>query len=134
MHVRSIIINWIAFPSYILGAFIIALLYGLSEASNPKIGFITLEVSIRNLSTEIIILTIILFAIFFLQVLNIILVRKRKANILGFYGYEIVNPYEMNELKRKINRRCLWVWLIIIAIIGIVITIPILIIRRKKNK
>ncbi|WP_215825456.1 MSC_0882 family membrane protein [Spiroplasma endosymbiont of 'Nebria riversi'] len=135
MHIRSIIINWVAFPLYIIGAAIIAILYGLSGATQPKLfGFLILDMTIRDLITEIIILTGILFALFFLQVLNIIFVRKRKANIIGFYGYEIINPYEMHELKRIINRRCLWTWLTIIAIMFFVIAIPIWLLRRKKNK
>ncbi|WP_342223690.1 MSC_0882 family membrane protein [Spiroplasma endosymbiont of Asaphidion curtum] len=135
MHIRSIIINWVAFPLYIIGAMVIAILYGLSGAIQPKIfGFLILDMTIRDLTTEIIILTGILFALFFLQVLNIIFVRKRKANIIGFYGYEIINPYEMYELKRAINRRCLWIWLTIIAIIFFVIAIPIWLLRRKKIK
>ncbi|WP_339024100.1 hypothetical protein [Spiroplasma endosymbiont of Agriotes lineatus] len=59
---------------------------------------------------------------------------KRKANIIGFYGYEIINPYEMYELKRAINRRCLWIWLMIILIMFFVIAITIWLLGRKKIK
>ncbi|WP_339024105.1 MSC_0882 family membrane protein [Spiroplasma endosymbiont of Agriotes lineatus] len=66
MHIRSIIINWVAFPLYIIGAMIIAILCGLSGAIQPKIfGFLILDMTIRDLTTEIIILTGILFALFF---------------------------------------------------------------------
>ncbi|WP_339024101.1 hypothetical protein [Spiroplasma endosymbiont of Agriotes lineatus] len=45
---------------------IIAILCGLSGAIQPKIfGFLILDMTIRDLTTEIIILTGILFALFF---------------------------------------------------------------------
>lgn len=135
MHMRTIIINWIAFPSYFFGAIIIGILYSLSKLDNPKIfGFILLTVKIKDLSTEIIIFTIVLFSIFFLQILNIIFIRKRKANIIGFYGYEIVNPSELEVLKKKINRRCFIIFLILIVTLTFIISVPILLLRRLRKK
>lgn len=135
MHVRSIIINWIAFPSYIIGAIMISILYGLSGAKSPQIfGFIILNVKIRDLKIEIWILTGMVFAVFFLQVLNIVFVKKRKANIIGFYGYEIINPQEMQEIKKRANRICLFTWLVILGIIFFIIALPLWIMRRKRNR
>lgn len=135
MHVRTIILNWIAFPTYIFGTIIVAILYGLSKTNNPIIfGFIQLKIIIKDLSTEIIILTSVLFSIFFLQILNIIFIRKRKANIIGFYGYEIVNPHELELLKKKINRRCFLIFLAFIVVLTFVIAVPILLLRRKTKK
>lgn len=135
MHMRTIIINWIAFPTYFFGVIIIGILYSLSKLDNPKIfGFILLTVKVKDLSTEIIIFTIVLFAIFFLQILNIIFIRKRKANIIGFYGYEIVNPNELELLKKKINRRCFIIFLVFIITLTFIISVPILLLRRLRKK
>jgi len=66
--------------------------------------------------------------------MSIILFKKRKNNIVSYYGYEIVSPNDLEAYKKKINRICLIIFISFLAIIFFAIAIPILVIKRRKKK
>lgn len=134
MAVRSIILNWVAFPAYILGAIVLLILYGFQKHAGESftVGFWKWGV-VKDLTTEITINIVILIAMLAIHILNIVSTKNRKSNIIGYYGYEIVSPDEMRQIKKRVNRNCLIVFIIIVMIILIAITIPLMISRRKKE-
>jgi len=86
------------------------------------------------LKTEAITLSVILGLLFFFHMMSIILFKKRKNNIVSYYGYEIVSPNDLEAYKKKINRICLIIFISFLAIIFFAIAIPILVIKRRKKK
>ncbi|WP_425378755.1 MSC_0882 family membrane protein [Spiroplasma endosymbiont of Polydrusus pterygomalis] len=134
MTVRSIILSWLVFPTYFFGGIILGILYGFQQHSGEefRFGFWSWGI-VDDLTTAITITIIILIVTLGVHIANIVLTKKRKANIIGYYGYEIVRPEELAALKKKTNRICLVVFIIFLIILTLVISIPWLIARRRKR-
>ncbi|AGM24893.1 MSC_0882 family membrane protein [Spiroplasma chrysopicola] len=133
MTVRGIVLNWVAFPTYVFGAIILGILYGFQQHKGEQFmfGFWSWGI-VDDLTAAITINIIILIAMLGIHITNIILTKKRKANIIGYYGYEIVKPEELAALRKKTNRICLVIFIIFLIILTLLISIPWLIARRKK--
>lgn len=134
MTVRSIVLNWLAFPTYFFGGIILVILYGFQQHSGEefRFGFWSWGI-VDDLTAAITITIIILIVTLGVHIANIVLTKKRKANIIGYYGYEIVHPEELAALKKKTNRICLVIFIIFLIILTLVISIPWLIARRRKR-
>ncbi|WHQ36760.1 MSC_0882 family membrane protein [Spiroplasma sp. SV19] len=135
MTVRSIILNWLAFPTYFFGGIILGILYGFQQHAGEefRFGFWSWGI-VDDLTAAITITIAILIATLGIHIANIVLTKKRKANIIGYYGYEIVKPEELAALKKKTNRICLVIFIIFLIILTLVISIPWLIARRRKRR
>ncbi|PQP79221.1 hypothetical protein C6B38_02020 [Spiroplasma sp. ChiS] len=134
MTIRSIVLNWLAFPTYFFGGIILGILYGFQQHSGEefRFGFWSWGI-VDDLTAAITITIIILIVTLGVHIANIVLTKKRKANIIGYYGYEIVHPEELAALKKKTNRICLVIFIIFLIILTLVISIPWLIARRRKR-
>ncbi|WP_374696197.1 MSC_0882 family membrane protein [Spiroplasma endosymbiont of Polydrusus formosus] len=134
MTVRSVVLNWLVFPTYLFGGIILGILYGFQQHSGKefRFGFWSWGI-VDDLTAAITITIIILIVTLGVHITNIVLTKKRKANIIGYYGYEIVRPKELAALKKKTNRICLFVFIIILIILTLVISTPWLISRRYKR-
>ncbi|ELL44341.1 hypothetical protein SMIPMB4A_v3c7670 [Spiroplasma melliferum IPMB4A] len=134
MTIRSIVLNWLAFPTYFFGGIILGILYGFQQHSGEefRFGFWSWGI-VDDLTAAITITIIILIVTLGVHIANIVLTKKRKANIIGYYGYEIVHPDELAALKKKTNRICLVIFIIFLIILTLVISIPWLIARRRKR-
>ncbi len=134
MTVRSIVLNWLAFSTYFFGWIILGILYGFQKHSGEefRFGFWSLGI-FDDLTVAITIVIIILILTLGVHIANIVLTKKRKSNIIGYYGYEIVHPEELAALKKKTNRICLVIFIIFLIILTIVISIPWLIAHRRKR-
>ncbi|WP_235510967.1 MSC_0882 family membrane protein [Spiroplasma kunkelii] len=134
MIIRSIVLNWLAFPTYFFGGIILGILYGFQQHSGEefRFGFWSWGI-VDDLTAAITITIIILIVTLGVHIANIVLTKKRKANIIGYYGYEIVHPEELAALKKKTNRICLVIFIIFLIILTLVISIPWLIARRRKR-
>ena len=134
MTVRSIVLNWIAFPTYFFGGIILGILYGFQQHTGEHFmfGFWSWGI-VEDLTAAITITIIILIAMLGIHIANIVLTKKRKSNIIGYYGYEIVKPEELAALKKKTNRICLIIFIIFLIILTLAISIPWLIARRKRH-
>ncbi|MDQ7983104.1 MAG: hypothetical protein REH79_02655 [Spiroplasma sp.] len=133
IHARLIIGNWLFTFLYItlgIATLIIWLISG------QKITFFVQSwtVTVPNLMTEAVTLLVILGSLFFIHMTSIVFFKKRKNNVLSHYGYEIINPNELEIYKKKINRICMIITISFLAIIFFAIAIPILIVRRRKKK
>ncbi|WP_425380385.1 MSC_0882 family membrane protein [Spiroplasma endosymbiont of Stenodema calcarata] len=135
MTVRSIILNWLAFPTYFFGGIILGILYGFQQHSGQefRFGFWSWGI-VDDLTAAITITIAILISVLGIHIANIVLTKRRKANIIGYYGYQIVKPEELEALKKKTNRICLVIFIIFIIILTIVISIPWLIARRRRRR
>lgn len=133
IHGRLIIFNWLFTFCYIILGLITLFMYLLS---GQKLTFLVQSwtVTVPNLKTEAITMSVILAVLFLIHLINIIFFRKRKSNIISYYGYEVINPVELESYKKKINRICLIVTIAFIAIIFFAIAIPTYFLRKKKKK
>ncbi|AOG60257.1 hypothetical protein SHELI_v1c03020 [Spiroplasma helicoides] len=136
---RSIYINWIAFSTYIVGSISLGILYGFQSIYNnhkdEKIMFFFWEIGkMKSFQTDITINIIVLFVTLGGHILNIVSSRNRKNNIIGYYGFEILPQTEIIAIKKKANKRCLIIFIVVVCLILFLIIIPWLIIRKKKGK
>lgn len=133
IHGRLIIFNWLYSFLYVTLGAATAIIWLIS---GQKITFFVQSwtVVIPDLKTEAITLSVILGLLFFFHMMSIILFKKRKNNIVSYYGYEIVSPNDLEAYKKKINRICLIIFISFLAIIFFAIAIPILVIKRRKKK
>ncbi|QEH61681.1 hypothetical protein SCHIN_v1c04840 [Spiroplasma chinense] len=136
---RSVYINWIAFSTYIVGAISLGILYGLEalhEANKDKpIGFLFWSwPPLKSFKSDIIVNIIVLFSMLGAHIINIITTRSRKNNIIGYYGFEIIPQQQINDIRKKANRRCLIIFLVTLGIILFAIVIPWMIVRKKKGQ
>lgn len=133
IHGNLIIINWLSIISYIVLAIVIGIMFLIS---GQKLTFIVQSwtVNVPNLIKDAITLTIILVVIFAIHMTNIVIFRFRKRNIISYYGYEIINPQELNDYKKKINRICMFITLGFLSLIFFAIVIPIFVLKRRKKK
>ncbi|WP_338970616.1 MSC_0882 family membrane protein [Spiroplasma endosymbiont of Labia minor] len=134
---RTIILNWIAFPTYIFGAITLGILYGLQSIHESDhnvfyFGFWKIG-EIPDMTSNITITTIVLFVVLGIQIFNIITTRSRKNNIISYYGYEILPDSEIRSIKKRTNRICMVIFLTIVAILLIAIIITVLLFRRKNK-
>lgn len=133
IHGRLIIFNWLFTFCYILIGLITLLMYLIS---GQKLTFLVQAwtVQVPNLKTEAVTLSIVLGVLFFIHMMSIVFFRKRKGNIISYYGYEVVSPSDLEIYKKKINRICMIITISFLAIIFFAIAIPILVVRRRKKK
>lgn len=140
---RSVYINWIAFSTYIIGSICLAILYALEGQFQYRVdNNLTLEVDIlfwtigvlKSFRTDIIINIIVLFSMFGIHIFNIVFTRKRKNNIAGYYNYEPIPANEILAIKKRANKICLIIMLVVIAIILFLIIIPWLIVRKSRGQ
>lgn len=133
IHGRLIIFNWLFTFCYIVLGLITLIMYLIS---GQKLTFLVQSwtVIVPNLETEAVTLSIVLAILFFIHMMNFVFFKKRKTNIISYYGYEIINPTDLEVYKKKINRICMIITISFLAIIFFAIVIPILVIRRRKKK
>ncbi len=131
---NKIIINWLAYPSYVILLIVLGILVGLQQyvGRSFSIGFWSLG-TIKNLKPEIFTVTIIIVSLLALHVLNLVLIKKRKANIVGYYGYDIVMQEDVKAISKKVNRICLIVFICSLLLLVLLIFIPIALAKRKKE-
>lgn len=134
MIIKTIIFNWLGFSTYFFGIIVLSILYFFQIHTGEKFmfGFWSLG-EIKDLSKIIIIIIIFIIFMLFLHIINAILIKKRKWNIINYYGREIISSKELMILKKKINRICLCIFVILIIILTLIISIPLLIIKYKNN-
>lgn len=133
IHGRLIIFNWLYSFLYVTLGLATAIVWLIS--GHKIIFFVeSWTVIIPNLKTEAVTLSVILGLLFFFHMMSIILFKKRKNNIVSYYGYEVVNPTDLETYKKKINRICLITFISFLAIIFFAIAIPILVLKRRKKK
>lgn len=132
IHARNIVFNWVFITCYVFLGIIALIMFFIS---NQKITFFVQSwtVTVPDIKQDAITLFIILLIMFFIHMMNYVFFKKRKTNITSYYGYEIVNPTELEAYKKKVNRVCLIIFISFIFIIFFAIAIPILISRRKKK-
>lgn len=133
IHANLIIINWLSISSYIVLGIIISIMFLIS---GQKLTFIIQKwtVNIPDIINYAITLTIILCFILFIHMINIVIFKFRKRNIISYYGYEIINPQELSEYKKKINRICMIITIGFASLIFFAIVIPIFVLKRRKKK
>lgn len=133
IHTNLIIINWISISSYIILGIITGIMFLIS---GQKLTFIVQSwtVNVPDIIKDAITLTIIIGIILCIHMTNIVIFKFRKRNIISYYGYEIINPQELNEYKKKINRICMWITIGFVSLIFFAITIPIFVLKRRKKK
>lgn len=133
IHINLIIINWLSISSYIVLGIMIGIMFLIS---GQKLTFIVQSwtVNVPNLIKDAVTLTIILAVIFCIHMINIVIFRFRKRNIISYYGYEIIDPQELNEYKKKINRICMVITLGFLSLLFFAIVIPIFVLKRRKKK
>lgn len=133
IHGRLIIFNWLFSFCYIVLGLISLIMYLIS---GQKLTFLiqSWTVTVPNLINEAVTLSIVLAILFFLHMMNFVFFKKRKNNIISYYGYEIINPTDLEVYKKKINRICMIITISFLAIIFFAIAIPILVVRRRKKK
>ena len=131
---RKIVINWIALSSYVIGGILLGFFYAFNSIAGRdfSIGVWSLG-KIKNLDTEIIVMIVILITTLLIHITVLLLCRIHRANIISYYGYEIVSAEEMQAVGKKVNKRCIIVFLVFIAVITVFILL-IWLWRRKKNK
>lgn len=133
IHTNLIILNWICITSYVGLGIIIGIMYLIS---GQKLTFIVQSwtVQVPKITQDAATLTIVLGVIFTIHMINFVLFKFRKRNIISYYGYEIINPQELNEYKKKINRICMWIVIGFVSLIFFAIVIPIIVVKRRKRK
>lgn len=133
IHTNLIILNWVCISSYIVLGLAIGMMFLIS---GQKLTFIVQSwtVQVPKITQDAVTLTIILGVIFTINVINFVLFRFRKRNIISYYGYEIINPQELNDYKKRINRICMWITIGFASLILFAIIIPIIIVKRRKCK
>lgn len=133
IHGRLIIFNWLFSFCYILIGLITLIMYLIS---GQKLTFLVQAwtVTVPDLKTEAITLSILLGVLFFIHMMSIVFFKKRKGNVISYYGYEVVSPTDLEVYKKKINRICMIITISFFAIIFFAIAIPILVVRRRKKK
>lgn len=133
IHGRLIIFNWLFTFCYILLGLITLIMYLIS---GQKLTFIVQAwtVNVPDLKTEAVTLSVVLAVLFFIHMMSIVFFKKRKGNIISYYGYEVVSPTDLAVYNKKINRICMIITLSFLAIIFFAIAIPILVVRRRKKK
>lgn len=140
---REVYINWIAFATYIVGAICLGFLYflqgqyqnSIDRGVSPEVKFFFWTIgTLKSFKTDITINIIVLFAMFAFHIFNIVSTRSRKNNIAGYYNYEPIAANEIKDIKKRANRICLIIMLVIVAIILFAIIIPWLIVRKKQGK
>lgn len=124
LSVRLIYLNWISFNVYIFGGIIIGIFYAIRSGTKGA----------KPMNTEIIIMFIILVLTLFYQITTLINVRSRKGRICAYYGFEIVPPEQIADVRKRANRLCLIIFLIFLIALFLIIFIPWMIIRKNKNK
>ncbi|ARU91967.1 hypothetical protein SCLARK_001450 [Spiroplasma clarkii] len=143
MIAREVYVNWIAFATYIVGSICLGILYflqgqyqgSIDRGVLPEVKFFFWTIgTLKSFKTDITINIIILFAMFGFHIFNVVSTRSRKNNIAGYYNHEPISPTEIREIKKRANRTCLIIMLVILALILIAIIIPWLIIRKKQGK
>lgn len=130
---RKIVINWVFIPLYILLALIIGFLIFLNhyQGQSFNIGFWSLG-KVPNLLSGITVLAIIIGTMLLIHLINLILFRKRTANIIGYFGSMVMSDQQIIEYTKRINRICLVCFIVALIILFFLISIPILILRRQK--
>ncbi|MBE4704387.1 MSC_0882 family membrane protein [Spiroplasma platyhelix] len=133
IHGRLIIFNWMFSFCYVLIGLITLIMYLIS---GQKLTFLiqSWTVTVPDLKTDAVTLSVVLAVMFFIHMMSIVFFKKRKGNIISYYGYEVVSPNDLEVYKKKINRICLIIAISFIAIIFFAIAIPILVVRRRKKK
>lgn len=133
IHCNLIIINWISVSSYVLLSIVIGIMFLIS---GQKLTFIVQAwtVTVPNIIKDAVTLTVVLAIIFCVHMINIVIFKFRKRNIISYYGYEIINPQELNDYKKKINRICMFITIGFVSLIFFAITIPIFVLKRRKKK
>lgn len=133
IHGRLIIFNWLFSFCYIILGLITLFMYLIS---GQKLTFIVQAwtVTVPSLISEAVTLSVVLAILLSIHMMNIVFFKKRKSNIISYYGYEIISPNELEIYKKKINRICMIIAISFLAIIFFAIAIPILVIRRRKKK
>ncbi len=131
---RSIMVSWFSFTSYVLAGIVLGLLYAFQQYVGQvfSLGFWSLG-RVKNLNTEIYINISFLISVFFMQLFSILLTKKRKSNIIGYYGKSVISPEEENLIRKKTNRLCLIILIVLIVLITLLIIIPWWLGRRKKE-
>ncbi|QGS51777.1 MSC_0882 family membrane protein [Spiroplasma tabanidicola] len=135
---RSVYINWIGFSTYIVGAICLGILYGLQalykeHPDEPITIFFWKIGTMKSFESDIIVNIVVLMSVFGVHILNIITSRSRKNNIISYYGYEIIPQHEINAIRKKANKICLIIFIVVCCIILFAILIPWLVIRKKKG-
>lgn len=74
---------------------------------------------------EAVTLSVILAILLFIHMMNFVFFKRRKTNIISYYGYEVVSPGDLEIYKKKINRICMIITICFLAIIFFAIVIPI---------
>ncbi|PPE06303.1 MSC_0882 family membrane protein [Mesoplasma corruscae] len=118
-----IYLNWICITIYLYSSIIAGVLFGINQAIKSP-----------NINTTVIICLVILGVTIVFHILALIFNYKRKGNIDAYYGYEIVTIEQQLLLRKEANKFCMIFFFTILLIIGFVITIPILLVRKKQNK
>ena len=131
---RSIMVTWFSFTSYVLAGIVLGFLYAFQQYVGQvfSLGFWSLG-RVKNLNTEIYINISFLISVFFMQLFSILLTKKRKSNIIGYYGKSVISPEEENLIRKKTNRLCLIILIVLIVLITLLIIIPWWFGRRKKE-
>lgn len=77
-------------------------------------------------------MAIIIGTMLLIHLINLILFRKRTANIIGYFGSMVMSDQQIIEYTKRINRICLVCFIVALIILFFLISIPILILRRQK--
>lgn len=133
IHTNLIILNWISINCYVVLIISIGIMFLISS---QKLTFIiqSWTVTIPNIIKDAFTLVIVLGIIFIIHMINIVLFKFRKRNIISYYGYEIINIQELNQYKKKINRICMLITIGFVSLIFFAIVIPIWVFKKRKKK
>lgn len=132
---RAVIWNWICIPSYLILAVVLGMLIWLNTYTGHTFSFAFWSFGvIPSLDSEIITVAIVSASLLFLHVLNGILVKKRKINIIGYFGSEVMNNDQVRDISKRTNRVCLACFILFMVVIFFVISVPLLLFRKKKGK
>ena len=131
---RSIILNWVLIPLDILLLITIGFLVLFNQHAGQSFNFAFWSLGkVPYLGTTITIAAIILGTLVFVHLFNIIITKKRKANIIGYFGSEVMNNEQIRDISKRTNRICLACFVAAVIILFFVISVPLLLVRKKKG-
>ena len=131
---RNIIFNWVLIPTYILLLIVIGFLIFFNQHAGEAFSFAFWSLGdVPDLSTSITIAAVVLCSLVFIHGFSIILSKRRKANIVGYFGSEVMNNEQIRDISKRTNRICLACFILAMVILFFVISVPLILIRRKKG-
>ena len=131
---RQIIINWFAISAYIMAGITLGILYLINNFRGEQLKFLFWNIGTTpDVSSDIQTTIFFLIAVLFMHIFVLVLNKKRKSNIIGYYGYEIVPANELEAIRKKTHKICIIALAVVLIIITIIVLVPYLIKKKKKK-